>query len=103
MEPFLMEMDLFARDQRMLRAAQEVSKRYEIEETGGGNPVCFRVAHGKTEYAVGVTLDWSEPASCTCPDAVYRARNCNRGFCKHIIAVLMKDKRLSCQLLDLIL
>ncbi|TNF32986.1 MAG: SWIM zinc finger family protein [Deltaproteobacteria bacterium] len=96
-----LSIDLRARDQRFLRAARDVLKRYEI--AGGealGSTVAFDVRGGSADYAVRVSADWSEPPRCTCPDA---ARAANAGFCKHIIAVLLVEEDLGYQLLDVLL
>ncbi len=96
-------LDRFERDQRFLRAVQNVAERYRLErredEDGG---VVVTVQGGSKPYEVRVRLDWSEPPACTCPDAVHR-RPLHGGFCKHVVAVLLRWPDLRCQLLGAIL
>ena len=99
-----MSIDLRARDQRFGRAARKVLRGYTIESTGEeGGQVHFEISGGDADYTVAVWKDWSGPPSCSCPDAAHRARDQNGGFCKHIIAVVMQEEELQCQLLDLLL
>ena len=99
-----MTVDLRARDQRIGRAARQVLKAYTIEPTGeAGGQAHFEISGGDSDYTVSVWKDWSAPPGCSCPDAAHWARDRNGGFCKHIIAVLMKEEELQCQLLDLLL
>lgn len=100
-----MEIDIYARDLRMIRAAGDVAKKYGIGRQAGivKGRTCFDISGGQKPYVVGIDADWKERPSCTCPDAEKRALNQNGGFCKHIIAVLLKEKEFRCQLLELFL
>ncbi len=97
--------DLYPREIRMLRAIQDVLKKYSIHETtrSGARRRTFRVTGGTRPYDVTVREDWSESPACTCPDFLNRASRQNRGYCKHIIAVLFLYEELKCQLLELFL
>ena len=100
-----MEIDIYARDLRMIRAAGDVAKRYSISRQAGitNGKAWFDISGGQKPYVVGVHADWKERPSCTCPDAEKRALSQNGGFCKHIIAVLLKEQGFRCQLLELFL
>ena len=96
-------LDLHARDQRFLRAAEDVLKRYTI--TGEPNPggrTEFRVTGGSRAYTVIIEGDWSALPACDCPDA-QQNREVTGGFCKHVIATLLSHDALRHQLLDVIL
>ncbi len=95
--------DIRARDQRFLRAAHDVIKRYRIEVKGVAEGVqVFALEGGTRPYEVRVFEDWSGPPSCTCPDAEHR-KDVTGGYCKHVIAVLLKHEDLKYQLLDVML
>ena len=94
--------DRFERDQRFQRAVKQVSKHYQLERHDEDGAVRVEVAGGSRPYEVRVTLDWSDPPACTCPDAIHR-RPLHGGFCKHTVAVLMRWPDLRCQLLSAIL
>jgi len=95
--------DVQARDQRFLRAAQEVLDHYRIERGGTVDGVAHFELHGGSQpYTVRVHADWSAPPVCSCPDATHRA-DVTGGFCKHVIAVLLKHEDLRYQLLDVML
>jgi uncharacterized Zn finger protein len=85
------------RDRRMLRAANSVLKDYQFTSI---DRLRTRVSGGTTPYEVTAHPDWSARPSCTCPDHQGAAA---AGYCKHIIAVLMRDRELQCQLLELFL
>jgi hypothetical protein len=95
--------DVTARDQRYLRAAEDVIKRYTIDRAEDDDGVAvFTITGGQRVYTVQVLPDWSGNPTCTCPDAVHRAE-LTGGFCKHVIAVLLKHDDLRYQLLDVML
>lgn len=97
--------ELQARDARFLRAASEVLKRYRICRCEGGVgdvTACFEVRGGTEDYLVTVHLGWALKPACTCPDVVWSGKR-NGGYCKHIIAVLLKEKELQYQLLQILL
>jgi uncharacterized Zn finger protein len=99
------EIILEARDARILRAAKDVLTRYSItrQRRSGGGPVAFEISGGDAPYTVTAHPEWASPPTCTCPDAQRRAKSQNAGYCKHIIAVLLSNEDLTCQLLELFL
>jgi len=100
-----LEIEVYARDMRMIRAARDVSQKYKITRQPAQKEgrVWFDINGGQKPYLVGIRPDWKERPSCTCPDAQQRALKQNGGFCKHIIAVLLNEKEFKCQLLELFL
>ena len=104
-KPAEMEIDLYARDLRMIRAARDVLGRYSLIKTdeSADGLVQYAVTGGKAPYSVSVHARWKQQPVCTCPDAAQRAKTQNGGYCKHIIAVLLKDPSLKYQLLELFL
>ena len=92
-----------ARDDRFLRAAETVLKSYRITRRPGVDEdglVVFDIRGGSSDYVVKVHPDWRCDPRCSCPDAEKRARTQANGYCKHIIAVLLKEKEFTCQLLE---
>jgi len=80
------------RDARFFRAADDVLKNYDIVWNRRGKAALkAKVTGGTREYEVVLSRDGLERPTCTCPDAKKRARQVSGGFCKHIIAVLMKS------------
>ena len=79
------DIQLAARELRMLRAANDVLKNYRFETNDAGE---VEVTGGSKPYTVTVRPDWSERPHCTCPD---HKRTSHGGFCKHVIAVLLRD------------
>ncbi|HNS10235.1 MAG TPA: SWIM zinc finger domain-containing protein [Candidatus Ozemobacteraceae bacterium] len=99
------EIDVYARDLRMIRAAGSVSGKYQIRrrQTPGSATAVFDVSGGTKPYEVTVNPGWQCCPTCTCPDASNRAQEQNGGFCKHIIAVLLQNEEFRHQLLELFL
>jgi hypothetical protein len=97
------QVDIRARDKRFLRAAKTVLKNYRLIRTDDGDTVQFEIAGGTNPYTVRVSRSWSLSPICTCPDAQHRAADLTGGFCKHVIAVLIENEDLRCQLLDVLL
>ena len=99
------EIDVYARDLRMIRASGQVANRYQIlrRSASTGNQVFFDIRGGTSPYVVAINPAWKERPACTCPDAARRALEQNGGFCKHIIAVLLQEPEFKCQLLELFL
>jgi uncharacterized Zn finger protein len=97
--------DFEAREARLLRAAAEVLGKYSITSLAPGpdGSLRFRIAGGTRPYEVAVQPEWRATPSCTCPDAAHLGKEQNRGYCKHLIAVLLSNEKLRCQLLDLFL
>ncbi|NMA42774.1 MAG: SWIM zinc finger family protein [Oligosphaeraceae bacterium] len=98
-------LDLRARDDRFFRAAESVLKTYKItrrkkQEAG---TVIFDITGGTQDYVVGVHPEWLHNPQCSCPDAAKRAKDSTRGYCKHIIAVLLSNDEFRCQLLEVFL
>lgn len=91
-----------ARDDRFFRAAESVLKHYRItrrKKTEDGL-VVFDITGGSRDYVVRVHPEWLTPPRCSCPDAEQRARESTRGYCKHIIGVLLSNEEFRCQLLE---
>lgn len=100
----IIEQDFDAREGRITRAAEQVLARYSIREQAR-RKTCrtFLLEGGQKAYTVRVDEEWGAEPACTCPDAVNLAPEKNKGYCKHIIAVLMKHDELRCQLLEMFL
>ena len=97
------------RDPRFLKAVQDVGLNYKILKiVDDGIHMKFHVSR-KTDvsyrqrdpYLVSIRIDWSENPSCTCPDSMHRLSV--KGFCKHVIGVMMGEPALKHQLIDLFL
>jgi hypothetical protein len=88
---------LAQRDARLLRAARDVLNRYRFIELAPGQ---LRVEGGTRDYEVQLSLDGESAPRCTCPD---NRRPEVGGFCKHAIAVLIRDPAQHYQLLELFL
>ncbi len=99
------EIDVYARDLRMIRAAGSVSGKYHIRrrQTSEAETAVFDVTGGTKPYEVAVNPGWQCRPTCTCPDASRRAQEQNGGFCKHIIAVLLQNQEFRHQLIELFL
>lgn len=92
------------RDARVLRAAQDVLKKYTFTPSDASDLPASRrrytVTGGDRPYVVVVDVEWSADPACTCPDHL---RKSNGAFCKHVIGALLRDDALRCQLLELFL
>jgi len=98
------EVDPVERDRRFFRAAREVIGSYDIDRVAEGpQEVEYLITGGTDSYRVYLRTDWSAPPRCTCPDARTRSGEPGGAFCKHSIAVLLKDKDHRGQLLELLL
>ncbi|HOC99579.1 MAG TPA: SWIM zinc finger domain-containing protein [Myxococcota bacterium] len=98
--------NLVARDLRFMRAAHDVLKRYRfhrLEPASPGDPIRFRVEGGRKEYQITINPRWAAKPACTCPDAAQQGGRLNGGYCKHIIAVLIREEALQYQLLEILL
>lgn len=94
--------NLRARDDRFSRAAADVLKNYKLtrrKELEDGLAV-FDITGGTQDYVVKVHPEWLQQPQCTCPDAAQRAKESTRGYCKHIIGVLLSNEEFRCQLLE---
>jgi uncharacterized Zn finger protein len=85
------------RDQRLMRGVFTVRDGYTFELV---DEHTMRVQGGQQPYEVTVHPEWAFSPTCTCPDFVGRGE---RLYCKHIVAVLSRDERLRCQLLEMFL
>ena len=101
----------WARDDRFFRASHHVLKRYELNRLGVfDGHLRFEVKGGHMPYEVSIPLEGAGTHTCTCPDAKNHAPRLTAGFCKHIIACLLRtsdgsipEGDLSYHLLDLML
>ena len=95
-------LNLKARDDRFFRAAESVLKKYRIcrRDRLEDGFVVFDVTGGTQDYVVRVHPEWLANPDCTSPDAAQRARVCTRGYCKHIIGVLLSNEEFRYQLLE---
>lgn len=93
-----------ARDTRIARATEQVLARYTITRVAdeAGCQV-LRVEGGTSPYEVRIHPDWADDPTCSCPDASQIGGSLNRGYCKHLIAVLRLERALSYQLLEMYL
>lgn len=94
--------NLKARDDRFFRAAESVLKKYKIvrRKKLEDGFVVFDITGGTQDYVVKVHPEWRNNPQCSCPDAARRARESTRGYCKHIIGVLLSNEEFRCQLLE---
>lgn len=96
------DLNLQARDDRFFRAAEIVLKKYKITRRSQleDGLVVYDIKGGTRDYVVTIHPEWKVNPRCSCPDAIQRAKTSARGYCKHIIAVLLKDSEFRCQLLE---
>ncbi len=94
--------NLKARDDRFFRAAESVLKNYTITRRKKFEKgfVIFDITGGTSDYVVKIHPEWLVNPQCSCPDAEQRAKESARGYCKHIIAVLLSNEEFRCQLLE---
>jgi hypothetical protein len=94
-----------ARNLRWERASASVLGHYEILDRGPQDGWrVFEIRGGSAPYTVRVHESWEDSPICSCPDAQGgRGDRLNAGYCKHVIAVLLKHDDLQCQLLELFL
>lgn len=95
--------DIAGRERRIERALTEVIKNYTV--TGRGDPSGYRlftITGGESDYEVRVHPEWRDTPTCTCPDFEDGAQRTG-GYCKHIMAVLIGQPALACQLLEVFL
>lgn len=94
--------NLKARDDRFFRAAGTVLKKYKITRRPKleDGLVIFDITGGTQDYVVKIHPEWAKNPQCSCPDAAQRAKENTRGYCKHIIAVLLKYEEFRGQLLE---
>lgn len=91
------DIPVLQRDARLMRAARVVLQEYRFEPLGPGR---LRVTGPHSRYEVDISPDWSAPPRCSCPD---NRRDTTAGYCKHVIAAMLRDDALRCQLLELFL
>lgn len=94
--------DIQARESRFFRAAGTVLKNYDIirKKELEEELVVFELIGGSMPYTVKIHPQWKCNPVCSCPDAEKRAKSSARGYCKHVIAVLLKYEEFSFQLLE---
>lgn len=94
--------NLKARDDRFFRAAESVLKKYKIRRRKKleDGLLVFDVSGGTHDYVVKIHPEWLVNPQCSCPDAAQGARENTRGYCKHMIGVLLSNEELRCQLLE---
>ena len=93
-----------ARDTRIARATEQVLAHYTITPAGDdAGWKMFRIEGGSSPYEVRVHPEWADEPTCSCPDASDYGGSLNRGYCKHLIAVLRRQRDLSYQLLEMYL
>lgn len=99
------EFSLIARDDRFFRAATSVLKDYKIvrRQSMEDDLIVFDIRGGTSEYIVKIHPEWGCAPLCSCPDASQWAKDHARGYCKHIIAVLLSNQEFRCQLLEVFL
>jgi len=85
------------RTQRILSAATEVWTECETTELGPGH---FCVREGARSFDVHICAEWSADPRCTCAEA---RRSDFQGFCRHTVALLLREPHLRCQLLEFFL
>ncbi len=98
-------LNIKARDDRFFRAAVSVLMKYQMirRKKLEDGFVVFDVKGGSKDYVVRVHPEWLERPSCSCPDAAQRAKEYTRGYCKHVIGVLLSNEEFRCQLLEVFL
>ncbi len=94
------DVDLAARDARLLRGARDVLKTYAFKRFDDDGRALTGVSCGKSRWHVVARPDWAERPGCSCPDA---RQGRNGGYCKHIVACCLRFGDLRPQLLDLLL
>ena len=94
--------NLKARDDRFFRAAESVLKKYRIPRRRNLEDgfAVFDITGGTHDYVVKIHPEWLVNPQCSCPDAAQRAKESTRGYCKHIIGVLLSSEEFRCQLLE---
>ena len=85
------------RTQRILAAATEVWAECEVSEVAEGH---YCVREGARSFDVHICADWSHDPRCTCAEA---RRSDSQGFCRHTVALLLREEHLRCQLLEFFL
>ena len=95
--------DISSRDRRIGRAVNNVLKNYTVTPQSDIDGFrVFAITGGTIAYAVHVHPEWWDDPTCTCPDFKDGAQH-TAGYCKHIIAVLIGQPTLTCQLLEVFL
>ena len=95
--------DRYALDQRFQRAVHQVLGQYRLDRVDDADgQIVVTIDGGDRRYRVLTQRDWAEAPRCDCPDATQRP-DLHAGFCKHVVAVLLRWPDLRCQLLTAIL
>ena len=100
------KVDIRPGETKALRAAREVLRRGRIDVLGdapdGIKRFCVTDRGGKMET---VTADpaWAKKATCTCMQQYVNTQFKGTDLCPHIVAVLVREEDLRCQLLEVLL
>lgn len=100
------KVDIRPGETKALRAAREVLRRGHIEAQkpapDGVKKFCVTDRGGKMET---VTADpaWVKRPTCTCMQQYVNNQFKGTDLCPHIVAVLVREEDLRCQLLDVLL
>lgn len=68
-----------------------------------GRLVSFSVIERTDKNTVTADLDWGLAPTCTCTSYWTEVRLGRGPWCRHVVAVLVKEEELRCQLIDLLL
>lgn len=68
-----------------------------------GRLVSFSVIEKTDKNTVTADLDWGQAPTCTCTSYWTEVRLGRGPWCRHVVAVLVKEEELRCQLIDLLL
>jgi len=68
-----------------------------------GRLVSFSVIERTDKNTVTADLDWGQAPTCTCTSYWTEVRLGRGPWCRHVVAVLVKEEELRCQLIDLLL
>lgn len=90
-------MKAWQREARILRADDQVLKRYRLERRDEGDLAHFAVTGGSAPYTLTLSKSWAADPECSCPDGQNRGV---RGYCKHAMAAMLREPDLRCQLLE---
>ena len=101
------KLDMRPGETQVLRAAREVLRRGRIEAVDPGQKGVkgFRVIEKGSQAVETVRADplWVKRPTCSCMAQFMNDQYRGHELCRHIVAVLVKEEDLRCQLLDLLL
>ena len=92
-------------DSKLFDQARETLKRAQfVTRAGdGGGTVEVTVIERSGTWTVTADREWVLEPTCTCHDFWARARWGYGPWCRHVVAVLVRQEELRCQLLDLLM